>query len=177
DGVRLLRLDEEAAPVPRFGDGRATLRLSAAHSRGPPVDKAEPGKLLDALGDLRVKRTTGKRHDAVVRRAPAELLAHFVAERLAAFGVVWSHVDVHKGPRVFVAYFAAEPVDFVVAAVDGHQRRRIDCGADDLALLQVSGDEDTRFHACPGCVGRDAIGQVSSRGAGQRVELKLARDA
>ena len=113
----------------------------------------------------------------MVRRAPAQLLADLVAQRLAAFRVKRPDVNVDERPRILVPQFAAQAVDIVVAAVDGDQRRRVDCRADDLALLQVCGDEDAGLHSGAGGVGGYAVRQVARRSAGQSVELEVAGDA
>src|SRR6266508_3564484 len=164
DRVRLLGLDEIAPPIPGLGDGRAAFGLGPAHSRGAPINETQPGELLDALVDLRIQGAARQRHDAVVRRAPAQLFAHFVAESLAAFRVIRAHVDVNECPWVLVADLATQPVDLVVAPVHRDERWTVDGRADDLALLQVGGDEDARLHARAGGVGRHAVGEVAGRG-------------
>ena len=94
-------------------------------------------------------------------RAPAELLGDLVAEGLAAFGVIRAHVDVDEGPGVLVGELGAEAVDVVVVAVDGDKRGAVDTGADDLAALEIAGDEDVGFEAGAGGVGGDAVGEVA----------------
>src|SRR3990172_4611528 len=174
DGVRLLGTDGEAPALPGVVYGRAAEGLDTAHAGGVPVDEAKPGELLDPLVYLREEGTAGQRHDTVVRRTPAQLLADFVAERLAALGVVGPHVDVYERPGILIAELAAEAVDIVVAALHGDERRAIDSRTHDLPLLQVGRDEDAGLHAGARGVGGDAVGEVAGGGAGQGIELELA---
>ena len=108
----------------------------------------------------------------MVWQAPAELLGHLVAQRLAALGVVGAHVDVHKRPPVVVVVgqLATQPVHLVVGAVNGHQRRPVDGGPDNLAALQVRRDKHHGAHPGAGGVGCHAACQVASGGAGNGLE-------
>jgi hypothetical protein len=138
------------------------------------VDQAEFLQFVEALPDLAVQRARGQRHDAVVRRLPAQLLRHLVAERLRAFGVVRAHVDVDEGPLVLVAQLGAEAVHVVVRAVDRNEVRAIDLRAEHFAGLEVAGAEDERLHARASGVGGDGVREVSGRSAGERLEAELA---
>ena len=102
----------------------------------------------------------------MVRHSPAQLLRHLVAQGLAALGVVGTHVDVDEGPGIVVGKLAAQPVHLVVGAVNRNEHWIIDGGADDLAPLQVGGDEDHGTDAGPGTVGGYAASQISGGSAG-----------
>src|SRR6266511_4196953 len=84
----------------------------------------------------------GTGHDDVSGGAPAELLRDLVAVGLGAFRVVRADIDVDEGPAVLVADLGAKTVDLVVGALDGHEGGSIDERGDDLAALEVRGDED-----------------------------------
>ena len=110
----------------------------------------------------------------MVGNAPAQLLRHLVAQGLAALGVVGAHIDVDESPRVVVAHLAAQAVHLIVGAVHRHHGGAVHGGADDLAPLQVGGDEDHGAQAGAGGVGGDAARQVAGRGAGDGLEPELA---
>src|SRR5262249_61413576 len=101
-----------------------------------PVDLAlarggdEP-KLLEfyhCLVDLGQKRTGCHRNDDVIWRFPTQLLHCFIEERLRAFGVIRTDVDVDEGPTVFRGHFAAEAVVLVVWAPDSLSGCSVDQG-------------------------------------------------
>ena len=107
--------------------------------------------------------------------APAELLGHLVGQRLGALAVVRPHVDVDERPRAVAGDLHAEPVDVVVVALHGEERRAVDGGRDDLLLLQVGGHEDVALQAVRRGVGGDGVGQVAGRGAGHDPVAELLR--
>ena len=73
---------------------------------------------------------------------PPQLFHDLVAHALGAFGVIWPHVYVDKGPGEFTRNFRAQPVHFVVMAFDADDVCAIDEGVEDFALLQVRGNEN-----------------------------------
>ena len=92
---------------------------------------------------------------------PAELFRDLEAMSLGAFGVIGPQIDVDKSPAVFVADFAAEPIDVIVVAFDGDGFRSVNGRTDDFPLFQAVGDKnitvrDPRFRGMR-C---DGIGQV-----------------
>ena len=107
----------------------------------------------------------------MVGRLPPELLGRLEGEGLGALGVVGAQVDVDERPRRLLGgQLGAQPVDVVVAALDRDQVGAVDGGGDDLALLQVGGDEHHVAHAGPGRVGRHRVGQVAGGRAGRHLE-------
>ena len=111
----------------------------------------------------------------MVGHAPPQLFRYFVAQRLAAFRVIGAHVDVDERPIVVVVVrqLAAQAVDLIVGAVHSHQRRPVDGRADNLAALQVGGNEHHCPHTGPGGMRSDTAGQVAGGGAGNRLETEL----
>src|SRR4029079_1275662 len=69
----------------------------------------------------------------------------------------------------------AEAVDVVVVAVDGHQRRRVDSRTDDLAALEVAGDEYVGVEARARGMRGDTVGEVAGRRGGERRKPELLR--
>ena len=110
-----------------------------------------------------------------MRRLPAELLRHLVAERLAPLRVEGPHVDVDDGPTVVVRELAAQPVDLIVRPVDGDEGRPVHCRPDDLAAFQVGGEEDLGVQSRLRPVRRDRTHEVPGRDASERLELELQR--
>jgi hypothetical protein len=105
--------------------------------------------------------------------APAQLFDDFKTHALGTFGVIGAHIDIDEGPRVFARDFRAEPVDFVVMALDADDRRAINKRIEDFALLQVRRNEDVGFEAGGGGVGGDGIGQIAGGGAGHGGETQF----
>ena len=139
------------------------------------LDETELGELAEALVDLGQLASRGDRDDDVVGQLPAELLGDLEGEGLGALGVVGADVDVDEGPGGELArQLGAEPVDVVVAAVDGDEVAAEDGRRDELHGLEVVGHEDERLHAGPRRVGGDGVGEVAGRGAGGDLEAELA---
>src|SRR5262249_53640267 len=132
-------------------------------------------QLAKGARHLRQDRAAGGGHHDVLRQLPAELLGDLEPIRLGAFGIVRAQVDVDEGPAVLVGDLAAQPVDVVVVAADRHRARSVDGGADDLALLEVVGDEDEAVEPGARRVCRDAVGEVAGRGARDGAEVELDR--
>ena len=86
-----------AAPEGR-GDWFAALGLAADELRRLAVDEAERLQLTETLADLVEQRPGSDGDRDRVGQAPAELLGHFVGERLRALGVVRAQVDVDEAP-------------------------------------------------------------------------------
>ena len=123
--------------------------------------------------DARQQRAAGHRRDDVPRISPAELLDDLEPHRLRALGVVRPQVDVDESPAVPIRHLRAQPVDVVVVAGDGENRRAIDGRAENLARLEIVGNEDAAFEAEPRRVRRHAVGQVAGRRAGDHLEAEL----
>src|SRR5207302_248429 len=104
---------------------------------------------------------------------PAELLGDLVTVRLRALRIVRTDVDVHEGPVVLVPDLGAEPVDLVIGAFHGNEGRRVYERGDDLAALEVRGNEDVGLESSLGRVRGDGVGQIARGGAGHRVEAEL----
>ena len=85
------------------------------------------------------------RNDGVLRHAPAELLGDFKRHALGAFGVIRAHIDVHKRPAELAGDFRAQPVDFVVMALDADDVRAVNERVENLALLQIRRNEHVGF--------------------------------
>jgi hypothetical protein len=119
-----------------------------------------------ALSTLVSSEPDGHRQHDLLRQPPAELLGHLVAERLAALGVERADVDVDERPVLVLGDLAAQPVDVVVAALDGDQRLAVDGGLHDLALLEVVRDEHHRAQPAAVAWAGDGVGEVAGRGAG-----------
>ena len=80
-----------------------------------------------------------------------------------------------ESPAVAIRHLRAQPVHIVVGAGDGENRRIEDRRSEELAGLEVVGDEDAAFDAEPRRVRRDAVGEVPGRGAGEHLEPQLHR--
>ena len=157
-------------------DRRAPERLRARHAQlRLLVEQPDLVQLVEALADLGEQRAAGDRHDDVVGRLPAELLGGLERERLRALGVVRAHVDVHERPRVRARELRAQPVDVVVVAVDGDDVAAVHRGRDDLALLEVGGDEHEAAQPRVRGVRGDRVGEVAGRRAGRDLEAELER--
>ena len=161
------------ARVERVDDGRAAGRLRGVHARQLALGEADFGELAEAAEDARQQRAARHRRHDVVRIAPAELLDDLEAHRLGAFGVVGAQVDVDEAPAVAIGHLRAQPVHVVVVAGDGENRRPIDGRAEELARLEVVGDEDAALEAEARRVRRDAVGEVAGRRAGEHLEAQL----
>ena len=160
----------------RLGDRRATVRLRARHADVRLlVEQPHLVQLVEALADLGEQRSAGDRHHDVVGHAPAELLGGLERERLRTLGVVRPHVDVHERPLVDAGELGAEPVDVVVVAVDRDEVAAVDRGRDDLALLEIGGDEDVAAQPRVRGVRGDRVGEVAGRGARGDLEPELER--
>src|SRR5215471_1210208 len=73
------------------------------------------------------------------------------------------------------AQFGAQPVHLIVVSFDSDYFCAVDGSCGDLVLLQVVWNENVRRQSCGRRVCCHRIGQVSSRGAAHRGELKLQR--
>ena len=125
DGVRLahgaMRIQ---ARLEARGDRVAAGRLGAVDlALRLLVEQADLVEFVEGLVDLADQAAAGHRRDDVLRRAPAELLGDFVAERLGAFRVEGPQVDVDEAPVVAVGDLAAQAVDVVIGSLDGDQLR------------------------------------------------------
>jgi len=136
-------------------------------------DELEQPQLLEGLGDLGDERAARAGHHHVRGRPPAELLGDLVTVRLRALRIVRTDVDVHEGPAVLVPDLGAEPVDLVIGAFHGNEGRRVYERGDDLAALEVRGNEDVGLESSLGRVRGDGVGQIARGGAGHRVEAEL----
>src|SRR5207253_2349544 len=118
----------------------------------------------------------GYRDHYVIGCPPAELLDDFERQRLAAFGIERTQVDVDDGPAILVGQLGAEPVDIVVGALDFDDRGAVRAGGANLAGLEVRRDEDERAQTGARRVGRDRAGQIAGGGTGKRVEAVGERE-
>ena len=109
----------------------------------------------------------------MIRQAPPKLFDHLVAEGLGPLGVIGTQVDVHKAPTEGVGHLGAEFVDLVIVAPHRHQGGVVDQGAQYLAGLKISGDEDAALHAGMGRDGGGGVGQVAGAGTADGGEAQL----
>ena len=160
------RLHGVPAILERRRDRRAAAGLGAEDLVRGALHQAQARQLAEALVDLGEQRPGRHRDDDLLGQPPAELLSHLVAQGLAALGVVGPHVDVDERPVLVLRDLAAQPVDIVVAAVDGDEGLAVDGGLHDLALFEITWDENDRAQPSAGGVGGDGVGEVAGRGAG-----------
>ena len=111
----------------------------------------------------------------MVGHFPAELLRGLERQRLRTLGVERAHVHVDERPRVRARELGAQAVDGVVVAVDGDHVAAVDRGGDDLALLEVRGDEHEAAQARVRRVRGDRVGQIAGARARGHLEPELER--
>ncbi len=115
--------------------------------RDGTVDQAEPLEFLERLVDLADQAAAGHRGDDMVGHPPAQVLGDLEADGLGALGVERPEVDVDESPAEAEGDLRAEAVDLVVVALDGDDLGAVDGRAQDLALLEIVGDEDVSLEA------------------------------
>ena len=139
------------------------------------LDQSDLFELFKRLRHLGQYRASGGGHDHVLRQVPAELLGDFEAIGLGPFGVIRPQVNVHKGPAVLIRHLAAQTVNVVIVTTNADRAWAINGRADDLALLQVCGNENETAQPGAGGMGRDCVRQVAGRSAGNGRKAKLNR--
>ncbi|MBA7711134.1 hypothetical protein ES703_120089 [subsurface metagenome] len=89
------------------------------------------------------------------------MLGYFITQGLAALGVVGAEIDVDETPVISFYQSGAKTVDIVIAAINGHQGRVMDCYSHQLARFHTRGDENVGFHICFDGMGSDTSRQVT----------------
>src|SRR5207248_8095894 len=135
----------------------------------------EVEQLADRLPVADELAAAADRDDDLVRELPAELFRRLERERLGALRVERADVDVAERPRRRLDQLAAEAVDLVVVAADGHQVGLERRNAGDLGRLQVDGDEDEVLQAGAGRGGGDRVGEGAGGCAWDRLEAMRGR--
>src|SRR2546430_15313204 len=114
----------------------------------PPLSRPHPApsqprveNLADPLAQLREERAARHRRDDRRRQAPAELLGDLVRDGLRPLAVVAPQIDVHDPPAEPIRDLGAQPVHVVVRPAHAYEAGAVDAGADDLAGLELVGDE------------------------------------
>src|SRR5207247_3265209 len=106
---------------------------------------------------LREKRATRHGRDDRCRQPPAELLGDLLRDGLCPLAVVAPQIDVHDSPAEPIRDLGAQPVHVVVRPAHPYEAGAVDAGADDLAGLELVGDEDPCLEAGPCRVRRDGV--------------------
>ena len=163
------------ARLERVDHRRAAGRLRRVHLRQRAAREAEVVELAEAAPQAGQQRSARHRRHHVRRHRPVELFGDLERARLGAFRVVRAEVDVGEAPAVPIRDLRAQPVDVVVGAVDRHDPRAVHRRSDDLAGLEVVGDEDEAGQAQACRVRGDAVGEVARRRAREHARAELDR--
>ncbi len=146
----------------RSADGAATCGLSAKEFHRLGFNELQLNQLVESFLDFSDQRAACHRDNHVVRQTPAKLLGDLVAHGLRAFRIIRTEVDVHESPAILVCDLRAEAVYVVVIAVNAHDLRSIDLGAQNFGRLKIGRNENARFEAGASRLRGNRIGQVAS---------------
>ena len=137
------------------------------------LHQSELGKLLIALVDLRQQRTGGHANHRVLGNLPPHLFLDLKAHALGSLRVIGPHIDVHKRPPVLAGDLRTQPVHLVIMPSNGDDIGSVDQRIDDLALLQVRGNEYITMETRGRGIGRHRIGQIARGSAGDGLESEF----
>ena len=137
-------------------------------------DQAQLLQFVQSLPDLGQQRSGSHRDDDLVGCGPIQLFHYLIGQRLGAFGVVRTDVDVHEGPSLLAGDLTAQAVNVIVVSFHLHHIGAIYKIAENFRRFQVVGNKHVALHLGSCGMRGHRVRQVPGRGARHGFIAELA---